>query len=297
MRRRGTAAIAATLVALALVALPVRTRARLSADRLRADGHSTTRVTVERLSAVGLPALFCDRPPVELSAQRLQLIGRPRWSSAWRGRYVVDLRARDLAPDELVVRVGGREALRRAVTLEPAVDDGALEPLAGEGVRARFRERFAAVAEAQVRRLDPHWEPRQRDCAGLLRFAYREALRTVGRYPDGGAAFQIAPEASAPRAPQATAELLVGFNTSFVSRSLEDARRGDLLFYRNPDAVNEPYHSMIVLGDHVVYHTGEVPGAVRRVALAALLSHPDPRWQPRADNPRFLGVYRWRILE
>jgi uncharacterized protein YfaT (DUF1175 family) len=54
---------------------------------------------------------------------------------------------------------------------------------------------------------------------------------------------------------------------------------------------------MIVLGNDVVYHTGEPAGAVRRVALAALLAHPDARWQPRADNPRFLGVYRWRILD
>jgi hypothetical protein len=35
---------------------------------------------------------------------------------------------------------------------------------------------------------------------------------------------------------------------------------------------------------------------MRRVLLADLLHHPDPRWRPTPSNPNFLGVYRWNIL-
>ena len=60
---------------------------------------------------------------------------------------------------------------------------------------------------------------------------------------------------------------------------------------------------MIVSGpahNWVIYHTGPIgrgPGEIRRVLLADLLRHPDPRWRPIADNSNFLGVYRWNILQ
>ncbi len=69
-----------------------------------------------------------------------------------------------------------------------------------------------------------------------------------------------------------------------------------------------PFHAMIFLGrsqiepgheQYVVYHTGpsaRSAGEIRRLALAQLLNYPDPRWRPLADNPGFLGVYRWNIL-
>ena len=47
--------------------------------------------------------------------------------------------------------------------------------------RQNFRRWFAAIAEMQFYRLNPLWTEEQRDCAGLVRFACREALRRHDR--------------------------------------------------------------------------------------------------------------------
>ncbi|MGO9302382.1 MAG: DUF1175 domain-containing protein [Candidatus Korobacteraceae bacterium] len=105
----------------------------------------------------------------------------------------------------------------------------------------------------------------------------------------------------------ADVETLWRHNTHFVGHDLARARPGDLLFFRQ-DGHRMPFHAMIFLGrsqiepgheQYVVYHTGpsaRSAGEIRRLALAQLLNYPDPRWRPLADNPGFLGVYRWNIL-
>ncbi len=115
------------------------------------------------------------------------------------------------------------------------------------------------------------------DCAALLRFAYREALRKhdavwarslgVARpdwpeiakyhYPAtvvGANLFRVAEGSYAPAdanngnfAQFADAKTLWRFNTHRVSRDLHAARPGDLLFYRQLEQ-NSPYHSMVYLG-------------------------------------------------
>src|SRR5262245_55379277 len=47
--------------------------------------------------------------------------------------------------------------------------------------RNNFRRWFTAIAEQQFYALSDAWNPDQRDCAGLVRFAYREALRRHDR--------------------------------------------------------------------------------------------------------------------
>jgi uncharacterized protein YfaT (DUF1175 family) len=105
----------------------------------------------------------------------------------------------------------------------------------------------------------------------------------------------------------ADVETLWRHNTHFVGRNVARARPGDLLFFRQ-DGQRMPFHAMIFVGQsqiergheqYVVYHTGpsgRSAGEIRRLALAQLVSYPDPRWRPLADNPSFLGVYRWNIL-
>jgi len=203
--------------------------------------------------------------------------------------------------------------------------------------RVAFRRWFTFLAEAQYfrgRALPAEID----DCAALLRFAYREALRPH----DAAWAHQMALPAPAsasdiqqyqyPYTPLAAAlfrvrggsfqannlgdgafaqfadvETLWRHNTHFVGHDLMRARPGDLLFFRQ-DASRMPFHAMIYLGQsqiepdreqYVVYHTGpsgRSAGEIRRLALAQLLNYPDPRWRPLADNPGFLGVYRWNIL-
>jgi uncharacterized protein YfaT (DUF1175 family) len=43
--------------------------------------------------------------------------------------------------------------------------------------RRNFRRWFVSIAESQLYKEDPAWRQDDRDCAGLIRFAYREALK------------------------------------------------------------------------------------------------------------------------
>ena len=176
------------------------------------------------------------------------------------------------------------------------------------------------------------------DCAALIRFAYRGALHahdagwladmgleelpsvpSVQKYqypftPMGAGllrvkagSFSAEDVSDGAFAQFADARTLRELNTYFISRDIQQARPGDLLFYRQLEQ-NEPYHSMIFVGRSqldggpdalVIYHTGPIgrdKGEIRRVRVDDLLQHPSPRWRPIAGNSNFLGVYRWNIL-
>jgi uncharacterized protein YfaT (DUF1175 family) len=130
----------------------------------------------------------------------------------------------------------------------------------------------------------------------------------------GGALFRVRPgvfqasdASNGAFAQFADAKTLCRLNTYFIGRDLGRARAGDLLFFRQSDAAMA-YHSMIYEGEsplrpdgarYVVYHTGpdgDSPGEIRRLRTEELLRFPRPEWQPIAENPSFLGVYRWNIL-
>jgi uncharacterized protein YfaT (DUF1175 family) len=95
----------------------------------------------------------------------------------------------------------------------------------------------------------------------------------------------------------------------FVSKQLDAAKKGDLLCFFHPDNLQMPAHIMIYLGNasmlsaeenFVIYHTGpgaQSKGILKKVRLSDLLKHPDPTWRPTPQNPSFLGVYRWKILD
>ncbi len=172
----------------------------------------------------------------------------------------------------------------------------------------------------------PAWEPAQRDCAGLLRFAFREALAPhtaawrdrVGYAapppgqdpaPSFGGAWRGG--FPTPDGPQAFARGLFLRNLSCVhlGRDIQLAHPGDLVFFARGGARSQPDHAMAFTRPDVdgmpmlVYHTGSEgggiarpPGEVRRVRLGDLLQHPDPDFRPVPENPAFLGLYRWRLL-
>jgi uncharacterized protein len=204
--------------------------------------------------------------------------------------------------------------------------------------RDAFTRWFTWLAEAQAYRPRPRLPAEIVDCAALIRYAYRESLRVhdarwaseqhlgsappaadLAKYrypftPLRAALFRVAPGPfrepdlrNGAFAEFADARTLMRFNTHFVSRRLERARPGDLLFFRQLDQ-RLPFHAMIYLGPghfephrahRIVYHTGPIgddPGEIRRPTVDELLRHPQPRWRPHAGNPNFLGVYRWNIL-
>ena len=98
-------------------------------------------------------------------------------------------------------------------------------------------------------------------------------------------------------------------NTVPLGKDRARAQAGDVLFFEDPDAPGMGFHSMVYLGDldgipgeddWVVYHTGPEgsrEGQVRKVRLAQLAAHPEEKWHPRADNPHFLGFFRWKIAQ
>lgn len=145
--------------------------------------------------------------------------------------------------------------------------------------RENFRRWFTLIAEGQFYNLSEQWKTEQRDCAGLVRFAWREALRKhdrawfqkmgpgyepvggdVARYnlekgPLGEKLFRTAfgsykdgEVSNGTFSEFADARTLKSFNTTFISRDRQDAAPGDLLFFYQPWVQKYPYHVMILLG-------------------------------------------------
>jgi uncharacterized protein YfaT (DUF1175 family) len=198
--------------------------------------------------------------------------------------------------------------------------------LADDGDRAAFRAWFVLLADAQFER--PTSEVT--DCAALVRFAMREALRAhtpewaravalpfTPRFPDvrsaprGGPSgmplFQVGGAGTPRYAEFADARTIVSRNARPLGRDASRALPGDLLYFRQPEQ-RQPDHLMVVVGrshfetegsDWVVYHTGPSPGdpgEVRKARLATLRQHPSARWRPVPDNPWFVGVFRLTAL-
>src|SRR5207245_2170455 len=145
--------------------------------------------------------------------------------------------------------------------------------------RDSFRRWFTAVAETQFYQLSNQWNAGQRDCAGLVRFAMREALRrhdrvwfqkmgqayeTIG--PDVAGfdldhnplgekifrtdfgAFQQSDLQNGRFSEFADGRALKNFNSVFISRDRREAQSGDLVFFYQPWVQKFPYHVMIFLG-------------------------------------------------
>jgi uncharacterized protein YfaT (DUF1175 family) len=173
-------------------------------------------------------------------------------------------------------------------------DDGVPDAaeLSSSDDRESFRRWLAYIAEMQFYKLSEAWSEDQRDCAGLVRFAWREALRSHDRIwfqsiSNGTEGYEaVAPDVKAydlKRSPIgeklfradfgsfrrsdladgkfsefADARTLKNHNTAFISRDRRQARRGDLLFFHQPWVQKYPYHVMIFIGD--ARHEGEGAG-------------------------------------
>jgi uncharacterized protein YfaT (DUF1175 family) len=166
-------------------------------------------------------------------------------------------------------------------SLSDADNDGIPDVAELHTVRDRdsFRQWFTSIAENQFYQLSDQWNSEQRDCAGLVRFAMREALRRHDRvwFQRMGAGYQtVAPDVEGfdlDRNPLgerifrtdfgsfhdgdlssdkfsefADGRSLKNFNSVFVSRDRREAQPGDLLFFYQPWVQKFPYHVMIFLG-------------------------------------------------
>jgi len=178
---------------------------------------------------------------------------------------------------------GDSAALAGGVAAGAADEDGDGLPdraeLRSSADRESFRRWFTGLAEAQFYEPSREWNPGQRDCAGLVRFALREALRRHDRawYLRMGPGYeQLAPDVRAytlERSPVgeklfrtragsfaetdlsdgtlsefADARTLKDYNAQFAGRDPAAALPGDLLFFHRPRAAAYPYHVMVYLG-------------------------------------------------
>jgi uncharacterized protein YfaT (DUF1175 family) len=294
------------------------------------------------------------RLPIDVSAHGRVLVGNPAASIRRRGAlFAIGAVIAMAMVLGLAGRAGpaGRRLLHRMLPVHTETEQGRLRQSAlswgdrfGDGTpdfvrltdpadQAAFRRWFTLIAEYQAERPPTETAAEITDCASLLRYSYREALKrhdeswlqTTGievaappgeirawSYPHsplGTALFRV--KAGAFTADDLTdgafqqfadAKTLVERNAYFVSRDVRAALPGDLLFYRQ-FGQSSPWHSMIVVRNsaaaEVVYDTGPdhgKPGEIRRVLLSELLDHPQPQWRPPPGTPNFLGVYRWNIL-
>ena len=153
--------------------------------------------------------------------------------------------------------------------------------------RDNFRRWFTAIAETQFYQLSDQWNAEQRDCAGLVRFAIREALRRHDRiwFQKMGPGYEtVAPDVAGFDLDQnalgekifrtdfgsfhesdlrngrfsefADGRSLRNFNSVFVSRDRREAQPGDLLFFYQPWVQKFPYHVMVVLGSRHIAPNG-----------------------------------------
>jgi uncharacterized protein YfaT (DUF1175 family) len=266
---------------------------QITPSRLAADGHSSAALRATQ------PATFA----IVSGQHAARIEGSKIIAGVLGGPVVVEARRAGFAP----VRA----------TLETiAQPPEQFLPLDDEADRAAFIGWFTYLADSQYHA--PVLPPEINDCAALLRFAYREALRehdgnwaaelkladvppipSVRKYnypytPLGARIFRTRDSF----AEFADGQTLIHYNAYPLGRDLRVASPGDLLVYRQLEQ-EQPFHTMIFLGDFVVYHTGPFhggPGEMRRPAVIELLHHPAPQWRPQLGNPNFLGVYRWNIL-
>ena len=323
---RARVALLAIIAAAALVAgslmrheKPLPPHLSIQPGYLLADGYDTAILSIES-DAPGRPRISVQGGTVE------------EISGKWQAR----IRA-GVMPGVIRVRVEfpGYPPATAEVASAPdkrdSADDGTPDflRLQDDHDQRAFRRWFTFLAEVQYFQPASQRPAEINDCAALIRYAYREALRrhdgtwadaaqlpfapaldSIAKYqypytPLGASLFRARDGPFETSFLQfADAQTLRRFNTYSLGRDLSRALPGDLLFFRQ-NAERATFHGMIYIGEsqirndgrrYVVYHTGAETPEIKRLTLAELRQFPGAEWRPLAGNPSFLGVSRWNIL-
>jgi uncharacterized protein YfaT (DUF1175 family) len=266
-------------------------RVTLQPTQLAADGYDTATLTI--LDPSGAPPRVTIQPAHAATVTEVSAASR-----GWQARIRAGVTPADLT---LRVEISDRPPALVRLAIAPDFTDSANDGtpdflrLDDPDDQQAFRRWFTFLAEAQ------YFQPAGRrpaeiaDCAALIRYAYREALRahdgnwatgahlpvvpglpSVTKYqypytPLGADLFRVKPGGFQPAdltngafAQFADAKTLQLRDTHFVARDPDRAQPGDLLFYRQAGD-HMPFHSMIYLGAsqiakdagrYLVYHTG-----------------------------------------
>lgn len=187
----------------------------------------------------------------------------------------------------------------------PPASTGLQAPAASESRQARdvlLRREVGQLALAQLTKMDPLWHPDQRDCAGLIRFAYRGAYK---RFFPERLAQPLWMDVRGRPSEFADAETLL--SRSFVplgrgEATREALRTGDVVAFRQEQDSGPVFHLMLVVRPEdkahaptrVVYHPGEKGAAVRTGVLHRLATEAPMEWRPVPQNTAFLGFFRFK---
>jgi uncharacterized protein YfaT (DUF1175 family) len=284
------------------VLTPAAFVSQLSNASLPADGFSSTELQIHSANGRVLASLEVqvENPPGAPAFSRGKRVGVES-VTVDHDSATVSLRA-GVNPGETKLRVTAPGFIPQEITLQVTPD---ASDTVGDGTpdflrlhdpadRAAFRRWFTLLAETQYYR-GKKLPAEIDDCAALLRFSYREALRQhdatwahaaalpvpasgadVQQYqypytPLSAALFRVREGSFAAGdlgdgafAQFADVKTIWRYNTFFVGRELDRARPGDLLFFRQ-DGQKMPFHAMVFVGhsqiepggeQFIVYHTG-----------------------------------------
>lgn len=154
------------------------------------------------------------------------------------------------------------------------------------------------------------WSAKNRDCAGLVRYVFREALSKptpafLNQYAELN---RVAPPQDWKELSHALVTWQIKNNTAaelvqharFIGKTVsrETVETGDLLYFES--ARLKIRHVMLVVRTQrevfLVYHTGDKRDELRIRTVADILKNNDAPWHPLRENPVFKGVLRPEFL-
>lgn len=348
MNRKYLYLIVCSIVGISLVfiykkidSVPKDFQIKLTPTVISADGNSSALLECKILSRFGraMRREELDSPPIINIVQGEKLV---------RVIYLDSLNLRLVAnfeQGEVVIRAKHQDfifqaeaTLRLVPSLAENFGNNNSYPrefiLDDEADKNNFRNWFCEIVKLQYKRFDAQWK--QHDCAGLIRYAYCEALKKHDskwisarqeienknfddvkkyNYPSlknlGTKVFKIDCRDTEENdknilkwnqncfAEFAEAGRMKDNMLIFLSRNKQVAKPADIIFYLNDYNPKTPYHTMVYIGnDEVIYHNGGEgeEGIIKKLTLTQLQKHPNKLWHPVEDNPNFLGFYRWAIL-
>ncbi|MEK6626053.1 MAG: DUF1175 family protein, partial [Bdellovibrionota bacterium] len=161
-----------------------------------------------------------------------------------------------------------------------------------------IRNKLLYSALVQSEKISGHWDESQRDCAGLVRFAYREAVSSTnlmwvdqqGKVTD-----------------YLSAQELLSFNFDYFGHDVNSRQiqTGDLLAFHLPHEQREDtWHLMLAFRSPpgspdkilLIYHNGEKGkhAQIKKTWAEELLQKSQGPWRAVKNNQNFLGVFRWK---
>lgn len=152
----------------------------------------------------------------------------------------------------------------------------------------------------------PNWEKNQQDCAGFIRYIYKQSLQInepLWENWDQTSTYFASAQVLASSNFKKIADEVEDFKQSSISYS-KKPKTGDILVFHRKDVGQESqWHLMMLIESPVepnrwlvTYHNGQSgsKAGVKKIWFSELENTDVLDWLPKKNNPNFLGVYRWK---